>query len=176
MRLPWAALGFVEGPIDYPDLARVQVARDRLVIVVGSGHPWASRDQVTAAQLLESDWVLREPGSGTRSVFEFALKRLGVAAGSLTVPLELPSNESVRAAVEAGMGATALSASVAAPALEAGLLHRVAIDLPERAFWAVTHPERRGGRAVETFLAMFAARGSNKTTATAGRGSIGPAD
>ena len=34
----------------------------------------------------------------------------------------LPSNEAVRAAVEDGLGATAISASVAAPSIESGLL------------------------------------------------------
>ena len=151
-----AELGFVEGVIDDPMLASVQVARDRLVIVVGPGHPWASADTVTPAQLADSEWVLREPGSGTRSIFEVALAGFGIAVGSLNVSLELPSNESVRAAVEAGLGATAVSASVAAPSLEAGLLHRVAIDLPDRAFLAVRHTERYRSLAAEAFLAAIA--------------------
>ncbi|HBK07931.1 MAG TPA: LysR family transcriptional regulator [Acetobacteraceae bacterium] len=151
-----AELGFVEGLIDDPVLASVQVARDQLVIVVGPGHPWASSDHVTPEQLADSEWVLREPGSGTRSIFEAALAGFGVTFSSLKVSLELPSNESVRAAVEAGMGATAISASVAAPSLEAGLLHRVPIDLPDRAFWAVRHIERYHGRAADALLAMIA--------------------
>jgi DNA-binding transcriptional LysR family regulator len=57
--------------------------------------------------------VLRAPGSGTRVMFEAALQRFSVPAGTLPVALELSSNEAVRAAVEAGMGATAISASVA---------------------------------------------------------------
>lgn len=129
-----AELGFVEGMVDDPILARIQVARDQLVVLVGLEHSWASSGHVTAAQLADSEWVMREPGSGTRSIFETDLEGFGIALGSLKVSLELPSNESVRAAVEAGMGAAALSASVAAPSLEAGLLHRIAIDLPERAF------------------------------------------
>ena len=50
--------------------------------------------------LPESAWVLREPGSGTRSAFEAALAAAGLAPGALPVALELPSNEAVRAAVE----------------------------------------------------------------------------
>lgn len=60
----------------------------------------------------------------------------------LRVALKLPSNEAVRAAVESGRGATVISASVAAPSLEAGLLHRVPLDLPERRFQVVHHRER----------------------------------
>ena len=54
------------------------------------------------------------PAPGTRSAFEDDLSQLGVKIGSLRIQLELPSNEAVRAAVEAGLGATAISASVAA--------------------------------------------------------------
>ena len=53
--------------------------------------------------------------------------------------MELPSNEAVRAAVEAGLGATVISASVAAPSIEAGLLHQVNFRLPEREFYVLTH-------------------------------------
>lgn len=153
-----AELGFVEGSIDDPVLTSVEVARDRLVIVVGPAHPWASSGRVTPARLPDSEWVLREPGSGTRAMFEAALAGFGIAAGALKVSLELPSNESVRAAVEAGMGATAVSASVAAPSLESGLLCRVALDLPDRAFLAVRHTQRHHGRAAEALLALV--RGS----------------
>jgi DNA-binding transcriptional LysR family regulator len=71
------------------------------------------------------------------------------------VALELPSNEAVRAAVEAGLGATALSASVVAPSVEAGLLHLVGYDLPDREFRAVRHAERHGSRAAQALLAAL---------------------
>jgi DNA-binding transcriptional LysR family regulator len=48
----------------------------------------------------------------------------------------------VAAAVEAGLGATAISASVAAPSIEAGLLHQVAFRLPEREFHVLRRWER----------------------------------
>ena len=80
--------------------------RDRLALVVGPTHPWASRRSVKAPDLLTAEWILRERGSGTRSEFEAALARGGVPADRLNVVLELPSNEAVRMAVEAGAGAT----------------------------------------------------------------------
>ena len=152
-----AELGFVEGAVDDPALASRLVARDQLVIVVAASHPWASGDPVASEALTQSEWVLREPGSGTRSVFEAALAGFGVACTALRVVLELPSNEAVRAAVEAGMGATALSASVAAPSLEAGLLHQVRVSLPERDFHVLSHAERHPSRAAEALLRLIGA-------------------
>jgi len=152
-----AELGFVEGAVDDPALDIRTIARDQLIIVVGAEHPWAAGGAITPAQLTEGDWVLREPGSGTRSVFETALESLGVAPSSLRVVMALPSNESVRAAVEAGMGATAISASVAASGIEAGLLHAVGPALPDRQFSVLRHTERYRSRAADALLAIIAA-------------------
>jgi DNA-binding transcriptional LysR family regulator len=151
-----AEIGFVEGAVESDSFIMTPLARDQLIIVTAPEHPWASRTRLTPAMLMEADWVLREPGSGTRSVFENALADLGLDPGALRVQLELPSNEAVRAAVEAGFGATAISASVAAPSIEAGLLHHVNFRLPEREFYALRHRERYRSRAADALLAMMA--------------------
>ncbi len=153
-----AELGFVEGMIDDPALTADRVARDQLIVVVGPDHPWSTIGQLEPGRLTESDWVLREPGSGTRSVFEAALERFGVSPAMLRIMLELPSNEAVRSAVEAGMGATAISASVASPSLEAGLLHHVQLNLPERDFLVLRHVERYRTRAADALLEIIFAR------------------
>ncbi len=152
-----AELGFTEGAVDGAHFVSRRVARDQLVLVVGPDHPWAAGPPPVPADLLAGEWVLREPGSGTRSVFEEGLRRLGLDPGGLRVPLELPSNEAVRAAVEAGLGATALSATVAAPAIEAGLLKLVRFPLPEREFHVLRHRERYRSRAADALLALVAA-------------------
>lgn len=159
MREGIVELGFVEGAVDDPALQADVVAFDQLVLVVGAGHPWAGRDAVSFEEFGNTDWVLREPGSGTRSVFEAELRRAERRAGgaeALPVVLELPSNEAVRAAVEAGAGATVISASVAAPGLEAGLLHRIGLDLPDRAFEVLRHRDRGISRGAEKFLNVLA--------------------
>jgi DNA-binding transcriptional LysR family regulator len=150
-----AELGFVEGSVDDPKLTSKRVARDQMMIVVGPEHPWARAEHITPEHLAESEWVLREPGSGTRSAFEAALETFGIPAHRLRIELELPSNEAVRAAVEAGMGATAISASVAAPSLEAGLLHQVHIPLPDRDFHVLRRSERYRSRAADSLLEMI---------------------
>ncbi len=150
-----ADLGFVEGAYDDPLLVGRTVARDQLIIVVAPDHPWAGLEVLEPGLLADSEWVLREPGSGTRSVFEAAVATLAPSCATLRVAMELPSNEAVRAAVEAGLGATAISASVAAPSLEAGLLMHVALALPERDFTAIRHSERYRSGAAEALLALM---------------------
>jgi len=150
-----AELGFVEGAIADGMLISRRVARDQLMIVVAPDHPWANRGRMTASELAGGEWVLREPGSGTRSEFEQAMENFGIPVTQLHVVLELPSNEAVRAAVEAGLGATAVSASVVAPSLEAGLLVKVNVPLPERDFHVVHHRERSLSRACAAFFALI---------------------
>ncbi len=149
-----ATLGLVEGSVTDPALFSETVARDQMIVVVGPEHPWAERAALSPAELGETVWVLREPGSGTRSEFEQAVSGFGIAMSDLQVALELPSNEAVRGAVEAGLGATAISASVAAPSLEAGLLRHVNLNLPEREFHVLHHAERFRSHAAEAFLAI----------------------
>jgi DNA-binding transcriptional LysR family regulator len=153
-----ADLGFVEGEVDDPALVSETVARDQLVIVIGAEHSWGEAKGLGKVDLLDVDWVLREPGSGTRSGFEHALGALSLSLHELRVALELPSNEAVRAAVEAGMGAAVMSASVAAPSIEAGLLRQVNFALPERCYYALRHAERYRSRAAETLMDII--RGS----------------
>lgn len=157
-----AELGFVEGEVAGDRFDSAAVARDQLVVVVGPEHPWANGRRLRPAQLADSAWVLREAGSGTRSVFEQAIAALGVAPHALQVAMELPSNEAVRAAVEAGLGATALSASVAAPSLEAGLLRQAGLRLPERSFHALRDRRRPLGRIAQAFLQSIDAAGKLK--------------
>ncbi len=151
-----AELGFVEDVVEDPMLTSLPLARDQILIVVGSEHPWAEKSNINSADLMKSKWVLREPGSGTRGVFERALESFGLSIGDLHIALELPRNEAVRGAVEAGIGAAVIPASVAAPSIEAGLIHSVRFPLPDRSFYVLHHIERGRSQAATAMLDMFA--------------------
>jgi DNA-binding transcriptional LysR family regulator len=147
-------LGFVEAANHSEQLTSTTVARDQIIVVAAPGHQLVKRKSVALKDLAEVEWVLRERGSGTRAVFEGALADLGLKA-ALRIALELPSNEAVRSAAEAGLGAAVISASVAAPSLEGGLLQQIDFRLPEREFYVLTHRERHPSRAARAFLEML---------------------
>jgi DNA-binding transcriptional LysR family regulator len=150
-----AEIGFIEGHIDDPALASRQVGEDRLIIVTAPGHALAAARDVGAKELAATRWILRERGSGTRSVFEAALAARGIAPGILDVDLELPSNEAVRAAIELGGHATVVSELVAAPHIAAGTLARAAFAMPPRAFSMIWHKERYRSRAARALDALL---------------------
>ena len=150
-----AELGFVEGQIAASLLEDTIIEGDRLVVVVGTTHPLARRRRISVDDLLQLDWVLREAGSGTRSEFEDALRHLGVRPQSLRVALELPSNEAIRAAVEAGSGATAISELVAKAGFSLGKLRKVPLELPARSFHVLKHRERYHSKAAQALLQLI---------------------
>jgi DNA-binding transcriptional LysR family regulator len=156
-----ADLGFVEDDVERERLESETLALDQMLLVVAPGHPWAEAAP-TPQDLAQGQWVLREPGSGTRAAVERTLAAQRLRLDALNVALELPTNESVRAAVEAGLGATALSASVAAASLEAGLLRPVAFPMPPRAFRLLRRASRHRIRIGDALIAAI-------------RGQIGPA-
>lgn len=155
-------LGFVEGP-DVPlGLQHRLVGTDELVVVVGPGHPWArrSRRRVTAATLAATPLVVREAGSGTRTVLERALAGLPTAPAAL----ELSSTAAVRSAVAAGAGPAALGAHTVRDDVATGRLVRITVsglDLTRRlhAVWrAGAHPPQGPARDLVALATRSAQR------------------
>jgi DNA-binding transcriptional LysR family regulator len=146
-------LGLVEGPTQHPALNRQHIDRDKLVLVVSSNHPTLPVNSSGALDLRRIKWVVRERGSGTRRGLEDLAFREGLTLDDLDIFLELPSNESVREAIEAGAGATVISRHVVASAIAAGKLVEIAIDLPEREYALVRHRDRHMTLTQQALLA-----------------------
>ncbi|HEV7814813.1 MAG TPA: LysR substrate-binding domain-containing protein [Janthinobacterium sp.] len=162
-----ADLGFIEGHIDEAALAVATVDEDRIVAVVAPGHPWAHGAALKPEQLLGSQWILREQGSGTRSAFEEMLAQIGVGLEQLDIALTLPSNEAVRSAVMAGPYATVVSELVVASHLRAGLLCKADIEMPPRSFYILRHKARyqsRASLAMEALIRQRSAGGNDAFT------------
>jgi DNA-binding transcriptional LysR family regulator len=151
-----AELGFVEGEVNDPALSVKSIDGDQLTLVVAADNTPVKSRKLTSADILGMDWVLREPGSGTRAQFEAELRRRKINPAGLKVVLELPSNEAVLSAVLAGAGATALSELVAATGLRYGTLTRLDFDLPKRAFHILRHRERYRSQAADALMKFVA--------------------
>lgn len=145
-----AEIGFVEGAVEGAGLTVKTVARDRLMVVATS-----SDAPTLGTDLAAMPWILRELGSGTRSEFEAAMRRRDIDPRALNVVLELPSNEAVLAAVQAGGGVTAVSALVAACGLDNGRLAVIDPDLSERPFQLLRHADRHPTRAAAAFVTFL---------------------
>ncbi len=149
-----ADIGFVEGAVESELLTAVVVGGDRLSLYAAPDHALVRAKTVSVEDLREALWVMREPGSGTRSEFEVELAARGVDPRALKVLLELPSNEAVLAAAANGGSLAAVSDLAAAPHIAAGTLKRVSFDLVARRFNALRHKDRALSRAVAALLQL----------------------
>ena len=145
-------LGFLTGwPAGGPTLANdgllraQEVGQERLLVVVGRGHPWFGLKELRPAQLRESSWVMRERGSGAQSLLEVVLAEVDVPLAALPVALVLTSSEMVKAVVLEGGAAAALPEPMLRQELELGLLWPMPIHGSSRhrqPIWMVQHRQR----------------------------------
>ena len=106
---------------------------------------------IEIARLGEFRWIMREPGSGTRSEFETALRSIGGDPSKLPIAIELPTNEAVLNALRRSRCVAVLSEMVVAPFLDTGELIQLPIALPERRFSLLHHKERKLSAAAARF-------------------------
>jgi len=99
-------LGIVEGPSHVRSLHATFWRSDELVVIAGKSHLWATPKKATKAMLAQASWITREKGSGTREVFEAAMKKKKIY---WTAAMELGHTEAIKKAVEAGLGVGCLS-------------------------------------------------------------------
>ena len=124
------------------------------LIVAEPGHRLARRRRIDPALLADETFVVREPGSGTRSLMERFLEQAGVAP---TFGLEIDSNETIKQAVMAGLGVAFISAHTVAAELADGRLVKLDVrGLPVvRTWYVMRRVDRRqlpAVRAMQEFI------------------------
>jgi DNA-binding transcriptional LysR family regulator len=146
-----AAIGFTEGPHPPLGLRSHVVATERLVPVVGRGHPWyGRRSAVTHPDLVGTTLVLGQPGSGSRDVVEAAFALHG--RGGVGEHIPVPSVTAARLAALNGAGVAFLPrcrahADLASGDLFALPLRELSIEQPVRVVWRGARPATRPARA-----------------------------
>jgi DNA-binding transcriptional LysR family regulator len=120
-------VGLVGEEQRHPLLERIPFCGDPLVVIVGRGHPWASRRSVSVRELASVALITREAVSTTRQFLE---ARLGAATQRLRVSMELGSNDAIKRAVELGTGIGIVSQEVVRTEVRAGALRALAIREP----------------------------------------------
>jgi DNA-binding transcriptional LysR family regulator len=121
-------VGLIEGPTHAADLQVEPWMVDELLIVASPQHPLAGAEKkVGVAQLREAEWLLREPGSGTREAVEQVLLP---HLHHLRQSYEFGNSEAIKHATAAGLGVSCLSHAVVADFLQSGRLVELRTSLP----------------------------------------------
>ena len=136
------------------DCVATAFASNPLAIVAAPGHALVRRKKLAFAALADHPFVVREEGSGTRA----AMERLFAANNTaLNKVMEMPSNETIKQAVMAGMGLSFLSLRTVRHELASGHIALVDIEgLPWQGHWYITRLSSKklspAARAFNDFL------------------------
>ena len=120
-------LALIEGEVTHPQLHSEAWQQDQMLLVTSPMHPLAQRVAATgavdaalsAADLADQYWVLREAQSGSREQFDKYLRPQLAALGTV---LELNTLEAVLNTVQQGLGLTLVSELAVQDRLRSGAL------------------------------------------------------
>jgi len=157
MEIDFAITGF---PPDHFEVKKEFISKHPQIIIASPQHELAGRSDIPLSALKDETFLLREPGSGTRSVTDKLFSR------SKNLPsrgLEFGSNETIKQAVIAGMGIAVISAhTVAAELAEKRLVALDVKGLPiNRKWFLVKHGNKRFLPSAQTLWNFIARNGKH---------------
>ena len=118
------SIGLIEGPARHRGIATQPFMRDELISIAPANFAFT---HLSAPQFLNSTLLMREQGSGSRRVVESALAKAGFKLKSFKNVMNLDSTESIKSAVEAGLGIGFVSRLAVLKELELGAIKVVSI-------------------------------------------------
>lgn len=143
-------LALIEGKTLHPQLISTQFSDDEMCVVCAPDHPLARQSNVTVGELENSDWILREPGSGSR---EFFLRVIAPRIEQWQESFQLNTTEALINSVSAGLGLGCLSKLAAEPALHDGRVVELKLPLDmKRRFWLLVHKEKYQSPLLKAFI------------------------
>ncbi len=111
------------------------------VFVSAPDHPLVSEEPLTIEDLRPFDFIAREPGSGTRAAMERFFSEAHVES---RLKMQVPSNETLKQAVMAGLGLGFVSMHTIGQELQQGLIHVLDVKgTPVVRAWNIVHMQAR---------------------------------
>ncbi|MCI0468838.1 MAG: LysR family transcriptional regulator, partial [Nitrospirae bacterium] len=101
--------GIVEGDVSRQKLKTEALISDELVLITAAFHPWANKKYISIYEIQKEPLIIREEGSGTRQMIEKYFASHGLNMNNLYIVMVLGGTESIKAAVENGMGVSIVS-------------------------------------------------------------------
>ena len=135
--------GIVGAKKDTPQLDYIDIMDDEIVLVA----PSASFEKIPSIQLsslADTPLIMREEGSGTRTVVEAALKQAGLGTTELNVVAEIESTETIKRLVSKGLGLSFISKKAVEDEIDNGQMKILKVDelTINRNFYFVYHTKR----------------------------------
>ena len=145
--------GFVGGHLAGDEVEVFPWMTDHLVLVVPSNHHLARKKSVKIADLRKQMFILREAGSATRAAVAHHLKKADLEVETV---MEMENPESVKKAVQSGLGIAFISKFAVETELKAKSLVAVGVtglDI-NRELKIVYRKDKHLGRAAQAFIEL----------------------
>ncbi len=146
-------IGLIEGELQDPQIEVLPWCDDELALFCAPDHPLAKQALVSDEELSNAQWIVREPGSGTRQAFDRAMQGL---LPRLNLRLELQHTEAIKRAVEAKLGIGCLSKITLQEAFSRGSL--VPLLAPQRDwhrnFYFILHKQKYRSAGIQSWLEL----------------------
>ena len=113
------SVGLIEGPARKSGVKTEPFMRDELVLILPAK---STSTNLSPQQLLASNLLMREQGSGSRRVVQSALEKAGLKLKSFRRVMDLDSTEAIKSAVDSGLGIGFVSYWAISKELELGIL------------------------------------------------------
>ncbi len=130
-----------------------------LVIIAPAGHPLAKKRKIRKEEIALEQFLVREPGSGTRISLEIFFADIPEKMEELGA--EMGSNETIKQAVMAGLGVAFISAHTVEQELRLGRLVILDVEgMPIRRQWfLVSRLDRSVSPAMDVFIRFLTSEG-----------------
>ncbi|WCP67764.1 LysR substrate-binding domain-containing protein [Vibrio tubiashii] len=143
-------LALIEGKTLHPELISTQFSQDEMCVICSPDSPLANKQRFSVGDLEESEWILREPGSGSR---EFFLRAIAPRIEQWHESFQLNTTEALINSVSAGLGLGCLSKLAAQPALTDGRVIELKLSLDmKRRYWLLVHKEKYQSPLLKSFI------------------------
>lgn len=142
-----------EGIVHDPNIVSEAYMEDHLSILCAADKGWKQGQCISLEEFQNQRFLLREPGSGTREVFERTIAQAGVR---VTPRWEAMSTTALVNAVINGLGIAVLPHRMILPALKQGLIVTVRVSELQfiRNFYIIYHKNKFLTEAAKTFMEL----------------------
>jgi DNA-binding transcriptional LysR family regulator len=144
-------IGIVEGQIQSRYIKQEKLCDDELITICGKGHAFWDKETIHLSDLNEQGFIIREPGSGTRDLFERIMAQADI---SWKIAGEYHNTESIKKAVIMNLALAVVPRISITDEIQSDLLKE--IHIPQlnlhRKFDIVYHKQKYITPAIQQFI------------------------
>jgi len=144
-------LGFISYPIDHKKLVIREVMEDSYVLIAPPGHSLTRKKAIQPQDLQKHSMIMHERNSAPRRATDEYLRKFDI---SVSIPLELSNNESMKYAVRQGIGVAIMSRKVASEEIKEGKLAMIPLADPamKRKFYLIHHKDKYISKSLQSLI------------------------